>query len=145
MQAKRIQYKTDDNALDGAVNVLLTTPLEPREEINFHNIWVSCGATPTTAGANASGVWVLFHRFVQTTAPIFTETALTNEQFNMQIIACGLWEASNEKPWTLIPVQIKTSRNIGPGASLQLQMVVLNVTAGLVRTDVMLCAHTTRK
>jgi len=46
MQAKRIQVNEGNTGVGGQVNVLLSVPLEPREEVNSHNIWGSVSAEP---------------------------------------------------------------------------------------------------
>ncbi len=60
MQAKRIQVNEDNVGVAGGVNVVLTVPSDPREEVNFHNIWIGAAAEPELADSNMQGTWVLF-------------------------------------------------------------------------------------
>jgi len=46
MQAKRIQFGDNGGAdlgVGGQANLSLQVPTDPREEVNFHNIWASFG------------------------------------------------------------------------------------------------------
>ncbi len=146
MQAKRIQVEESNDGVGGNTTVFLSVPTSPREEINFHNIWVGVTAEPQDAGVNAQYTWVLFTQPASaTTTPVFTDVQIDNETFNGQIIACGVGSASNESPFNPPPVQIKTSRTLQAGDSLALQLVTTGITSGLSSNRVMLCAHTTRK
>ncbi len=145
MQASRRAVNEDNLAAGAAVNVTLTVPTEPREEINFHNIWGSVSCEPQDAAVNAQGTWVLYViRFGQPLVT-FTDANFNLEGRNQQIIACGVFSAVNEMPWTSEPIHPKTSRNLGPGDILVLTAVVTGITGGLASTRVMLCANTVRK
>ena len=145
MQAKRIQVAETNDGAGGQTSVELSVPSEPREEVNFHNIWGSVTVEPETAAANAQGTWVLY-RQLDPAAPqvTFTDAFLNLETLNVDIIACGVWSASNETPYNT-SFQIKTSRNIPSGGRLILSNTVTGITADLASNRVMLCAHTTRK
>ena len=147
MQAKRIQVNTaNPSAVGGTVHVNLTAPTEPREEINFHNIWAAVTAEPEISGTNAAGTWVLYIKPAGGSNIAFTHTLINTEDSNAFIVACGLWNASNEAPWTSVPIQIKTSRTLNAGDSLALTSTLTGVTGGAaVRMNVLLCAHTVRK
>ncbi len=144
MQAKRIHVNESNDGVGGTTEAVLTTPTTPREEVNYHNIWGSVSVEPQDAAANAQGTWILFHLRENATSPTLTDVVIQGESNNAIIIACGVWSASNETPYNTM-FQIKTSRNLLPGASLRLQSVVTGITAGLCSNRVMLCAHVTRK
>ncbi len=146
MQAKRIQVNEADIGVNAVVSVRLVVPSDPREEVNFHNIWGGVSGEPQDAGANAQYTWVLFiQKAGATVTPVFIDTQIDNETFNADIIACGVGSGANESPFNVPPIQIKTSRTIEAGDSLVLQIVTTGITAGLSSNRVMLCAHTTRK
>ena len=145
MQAKRINVNENNLGAGGQVSVELLVPDEPREEINFHNIWIGANVEPQDAGANAQGTWVLWIRRDGQADFIYTDVNLRLEQQNQKIVACGVYGCSNESTWTLPPTTIKTSRNLGPGDRLVLSVIVTGLTAGLASIRCMLCAHTVRK
>ncbi len=113
--------------------------------VNFHNIWIGVAVEPETAGANAQGTWILIRNPENQTLPAFTDVVLNNETNNINIIACGIWSASNEAPFNMVPTQIKTSRNLNPGDELVILSIVTGITAGSASNRVMICAHTVRK
>jgi len=146
MQAKRIQVNEANVGVAGKVDVVLDVPSDPREEVNFHNIWIGASCEPQDAAANCQGTWVLFMQNDPTAViPTFSDGFTGSEQYNGLIIACGVFSASNESPWTLEPTTVKTSRTLQAGGRLVLQLVTTGITAGLSSNRVMLCAHTTRK
>ncbi len=144
MQAKRIQVNEQNIGAGASVIVFLVVPDDPREQVNFHNIWVGVTMEPQDTDANAQLTWVLYVQRAGFAAPLFTDGNLNAETFNGTIIACGVGSCSNQSPFNLLPTQIKSSRNLQAGDSLQLQLVVTGITAGLASSRVMLCAHTVR-
>jgi len=145
MQAKRIQVAEANLGVGGAVAVTLEVPTDPREEVNYHNIWGSVSVEPETAAANCQGTWVLFVLRENATGPTFTDVVINGEANNAVIIACGVFSASNETPYNSPPINPKTSRTLQAGDKLMLNCTVTGITADLASTRVMLCAHTTRK
>ncbi len=145
MQAKRIAVFESNLGAGSGVNAILTSPVEPREEVNFHNIWASASVEPQDAGANCQGTWVLYLIQENTPAINFTDVVVNGQGNNQNIIACGVFSASNESVWNSGPINVKTSRNLNPGDSLAMNCTVTGITAGLASTRVMICAHTTRK
>jgi len=145
MQAKRIVVVELDLAALGQSTAFLATPTDPREEINFHNIWGSVAVEPETAGANCQGTWVLFILRENTAIPVWSDAIVNNETNNAIIIACGVFSASNENPWTSPPINPKTSRTLQAGDNLALSVNITGITADSASTRIMLCAHTTRK
>ncbi len=145
MQAKRIAVNEQNLGAGGQVEAGLLTPVDPREEVNFHNIWIGASAEPQNAGANAQGTWVLYLRRENAGSVTFTDAVINTETHNPIIIACGVWSTSNESAWSLVPTQMKTSRTLSPGDQLTMSCIATGVTAGLVSLRVMICAHTTRK
>ncbi len=145
MQAKRIQVFEANNGVGGSTSVSLTAPTDPREEVNYHNIWGGVTVEPTDADTNCQGTWVLFILRENATLPVFTDVIVNNETNNAVIIACGVFSASNQSPWTSPPIHPETSRTLMPGDRLYLQSVITGITAGLASNRVMLCAHVTRK
>ena len=145
MQSKRIQVNETNDGVGAATNVVLDVPTDPRESANFHNIWVGVSVEPQDAAANAQGTWILLYLTDPTVAvPAGTDAAVNLETANYQIIACGVWSASNETPFNLPPTQIKTSRTLPAGGRLVLTNTVTGITAGLASNRVMLCAHVVR-
>ena len=146
MQAKRIVVAESNDTAGLQTAAILSVPLEPREEVNFHNIWLGLTVEPQDAAANCQGTWVLYVE-PDTTAPLFsfTDSIVNLENRNNQIVACGVFSASNESPFTMVPVQIKTSRNLEAGSRLIMSSTITGITAGAASNRVMLCAHVTRK
>ncbi len=145
MQAKRIQVNENNSGVGGQTFATLVAPTDPREEINFHNIWGSVSEEPQNADANAQGTWILFILRENATTPVFTDSVINAETNNGIIIACGVWSASNQTPFNSGPIHPETSRTLQAGDNLVLACTVTGITAGLVSNRVMLCAHTTRK
>ena len=145
MQAKRIQVNESNLGAGSSVTVVLAVPSDPREEVNFHNIWAGVSVEPQDAAANCQGTWVLYILRGNTTAVTATDANINNEIFNTVIIGCGVFSAANESPWTSEPIHPSTSRTLQAGDSLALVCTVTGITAGLASARVMLCAHTTRK
>ncbi len=146
MQAKRIQVLESNDGAGASTTVVLQAPLEPREEINFHNIWGSVSVEPVTAGANCQGTWVLY--YVPDPAKVlinWTDAVVNLENENIFIIACGVYSASNETPYNSGPIHPTTSRTLPAGGRLVLGSTVTGITADTASNRVMLCAHTTRK
>ncbi len=145
MQAKRIQVNETNASAGNGINVILDVPLSPREAVNFHNIWIGATAEPQDADANNQGTWVLMSIDDPTVAiPTFLDALVNLESHNARIIACGVYSASNQSPWTLPPTQIKTSRTLPAGGRLIMQLLATGVTVGQVSVRAMLCAHTVR-
>jgi len=145
MQASRRQVNESNLAVGATVTVKLAVPLIPREEVNFHNIWCSVSAEPQNADANSQGTWVLYIKRENFADVGWTDTVFNDETNNAIIVACGAYSASNQTPYNLPPTQIKTSRTLQAGDTLSLASTATGVTAGLISTRVMLCAHVTRK
>ncbi len=145
MQAKRIQVSESNDGVGQQTNVELEVPTDPREEVNFHNIWGSVSIEPQDTDANAQGTWVLL--IVREDAPLilFTDVNTNTETANATIIACGVWSASNQTPYNSGAIHPATSRTLQAGDKLVLSSVVTGITAGLASNRVMLCSHTTRK
>ncbi len=145
MQAKRIQVLEIDRTAAQQVDVVLSAPTDPREEINFHNIWGSVSVEVENAGANAQGTWVLFILRENAAVPIWSDAIINAESNNAITIACGVWSAANEASWTSEAIHPTTSRTLQAGDSLVLSCHVTGITAGEASVRCMLCAHTTRK
>ncbi len=145
-QAKRIQAAFNVSMVANTENVsaVLEVPTVPREEVNFHNIWGSVALEPENADANALGNWVLY--IVKEGGQVidWTFTTINAENNNWFIIACGVWAASNQTPFTK-EVHPSTSRTLNPGDKIVMSATVTSLTAGQVTGHAMLCAHTTRK
>ncbi len=146
MQAKRIQAINPLSfGAAGQANVILNVPTSPREAVNLHNIWASFSVEPETAGANAQGFWVLFElEDIAQGVPVWSLGFINGETRNMNIIACGVWGASNEKPFTK-EIHPTTSRTLEAGARLILSVHAHGVTTGNLSVICSLCAHSTRK
>jgi len=144
-QAKRIQVNETNAGAGVGIAVALSVPTDPREEVNFHNIWGSVTVEPQDAGANCQGTWVLFIKRVGGAIPNWTDGLINSEVNNYFIIACGVFSASNESPYNSGPIHPQSSRTLNPGDDLVLSSTITGITAGLASDRVMLCAHTTRK
>ena len=145
MQAKRIQIVA--STLSGAgvnTGIGLVVPTEPREQVNFHNIWASFSHEPVNADANAQGSWILYLRREGEARPSFTDAFVNAETRNQGIIACGVWGSSNQTPFNK-EIRIQTSRNLNPGERLELIVVQAGITAGDGLARLMICAHVIRK
>jgi len=145
MQAKRINVDEQNVGVGASANARLIVPSDPREEVNFHNIWGSVSAEPQDTDANAQGTWVLAIIRQGGAFPSYTDTIINAETENAVIIACGVWSASNQTPYNSGPIHPETSRTLQVSDQLILQIVATGITAGLVSARTMLCAHTTRK
>ena len=145
MQAKRINVFESNDGASAETSAVLETPTDPREEVNFHNIWGSVSVEPQDAAANAQGTWVLIVIREGGTLGTLIDTVINGETNNANIIACGVWSASNETPYNSGPIHPLSSRTLMPGDKLILTSVVTGITAGLASNRVMLCAHVTRK
>ena len=146
MQAKRINVNETNDGAGSSTSAILQVPSDPREEVNFHNIWGGVSVEPQNADANAQGTWVLYVLRDPAAGLVdFTDAFVNLETLNALIIACGVYSASNQSPFTGQPIQIKTSRTLEAGARLILTSTITGITAGLASNRVMLCAHTTRK
>ena len=146
MQAKRIVVNEANAPAGSGVSAVLSVPLEPREAVNFHNIWASCSIEPQDSNANCQGTWVLFYLRDPTSGlKNWTDSLINLETFNAFIIACGVFSASNESPYTQSNVHPLTSRTLEAGGRLVMSATITGITAGLASTRVMLCAHSTRK
>ncbi len=146
MQAKRIQVGEGNNGAGGRTAAVLTVPADPREEVNFHNIWGSVTVEPQDADANCQGTWVLLLiRDPATAIPVFTDAFMNLETINFDIIACGVFSASNQSPYNSGPIHPLSSRNLPAGGRLVLASTITGITAGTASNRMMLCAHTTRK
>ncbi len=144
MQASRRQVNEANLGVSGQVNIDLNVPTSPREEVNFHNIWAGVSCEPETAGANCQGTWVLWVLKENSVNVIFNDVNFNSEVANQFIIACGVFSAANEAPYTTT-VSPKTSRTLQAGDRLRLSITVTGITADLASTRGILCAHTTRK
>ncbi len=145
MQAKRIQIKQIQKSAGQQTFVELIVPTDPREMVNFHNIWAQFSCESVVADANANGWWILYTNKENQTVPTFTETILNNETNNVNIIACGTWMASNQSPHTSDPIHPMSSRNMNAGDQLILIVFVNGSSSGAVQINATLCAHTVRK
>jgi len=111
-----------------------------RRLTNYHNIWWSFGVEPQDAGANANGNWVLWLKSNTNESDTVWSTAnLDTDDFNMQIIACGVWVASNEGPYTFSS-NMQSSRNLVANQELILSVHQAGITAGQSRIVTSLCA-----
>ena len=144
MQAKRISLGVASLLGGAQTGSTLVVPDDPREEVNFHNIWISMCAEPLVADANAQGTWVLWCIRSGQAEVIFTDVNIQDETFNNHIVALGVWCASNQTPYNL-EKQIRTSRNCGPGDQFALRFFVAGVTTGSVLVRTLLSAHVIRK
>jgi len=144
-QASRRQVLEANLAAGANVAVALSVPTSPRERVNFHNIWGGVSVEPETADANVQGTWVLYILRENITGITWTDSIFNNETNNPVIIACGVFSASNQSPWTSPPIHPETSRTLEPGDNLVLACTITGATAGNSSCRVMLCAHTTRK
>ena len=145
LQAKRIQVLEGNLLVTQTVTVILEVPTSPREEINFHNIWGSMTAEPDSTDANAQGNWGLYIIPDGGSVKDLGDASINNEVDNPRIIACGTFSCSNQSPYTIDSIHPLTSRTLQAGDKLALGVSITGLTAGIVSTRVMLCAHTTRK
>ncbi len=145
MQAKRISVVSNSGGVGTQQSNTVTMPTTPREQINAHNIHLSMGIEPESAGANANGTWALLClEDVGKGIPAISPALLTTETENFSIIAMGVWVASNEGPFNK-QVDIKSSRTCLPGTRIVLAIRRDGVSAGNVRIISSVFFHTVRK
>ncbi len=141
-QPKRIEVDDAANGVGGQSSARFGpgTGTIIRRLTNYHNIWFGFQAETISATANAHGLWVLWLK-ANTNDPdtVWSITEINSQNTTMQIIACGVWAASNESPYTFSS-QLKTSRNLVANQELVFTVHVLGVTAGLVQLTKILCA-----
>ncbi len=117
-----------------------------RRLVNYHNIWGSFMVEPQDADANANGVWVLWMKPDDTQADTLWSFAnINSNNFNQMIIACGVWAASNQSPFTVPAIHMNTSRNMVANQKLVLSVFQEGISAGLSRIRLLLCAGLTVK
>jgi len=111
-----------------------------RRMVNYHNIWFGFTCEPINADANASGQWVLWLK-ANTNDPDTTWSTANflTDDFTMQVIACGVWSASNQSPYTFSS-QLKSSRNLVANQELVLTVHPEGISAGQISIDTSLCA-----
>ncbi len=111
-----------------------------RRLTNYHNIWWGFSIEPQDAAANANGIWVLWNKMNTNEADTTWSLAnILTDNFTMQIIACGVWAASNESPYNF-GSNLKSSRNFVANQELVLSVHVNGSSAGLVHVISSLCA-----
>ncbi len=141
-QPKRMDITNGDSGVGGQVNARFGpgTGTIIRRLTNYHNIWWGISAEPENADANANGQWVLWLKENVTPADtVWSQANINSQDFNMQVIACGVWAASNQTPFNFSS-QLKTSRNLVANQELVITVHVNGVTAGVVNFNVVLCA-----
>ena len=112
-----------------------------RRLVNYHNIWGSFSVEPQSADVNSNGWWILWLKpDTNQGDPLFDQTNLNSGNFNMLIIACGTWMASNQSPFTSEPIHLNSSRNLVANQELVLTVFVNGITSGNAQINVMLCA-----
>ena len=111
-----------------------------RRLVNYHNIWFGFSVEPVSADANAQGNWVLWAKpDVSQSDEIWTDTTINSQDFNMMIIACGVWGATNQTPYNFSS-QLKSSRNMVANQELVMSVTQTGITTGLSSVKVSLCA-----
>jgi len=112
-----------------------------RRLVNYHNIWGSFSVEPENADANSHGWWILWLKSdTSQPDPGWTVAAINSGDLNMKIIACGVWNASNQTPYTSPPIHLNSSRNLVANQELVLTVRQDGITAGNSQMNVMLCA-----
>ncbi len=112
-----------------------------RRLVNYHNIWGSFSVEPQVADANSNGWWILWLKSDTNNAdPLWTLAQVDGGDFNMLVIACGTWVASNQHPFTSDPIHLNSSRNLVANQELVLTCFQNGITTGTSLVNVMLCA-----
>ncbi len=146
-QPKRIAMQSQTRAVNQQSDVAFGpgTGSILRRMVNYHNIWWSFSVEPEDAAANAGGLWVLWVR-KNVLGPLtqWTNAVIDADTNTMEVIACGVWAASNETPYTF-GSHMNSSRNLVANQELILSVNVHGLTAGLARVRTMLCASLTVK
>ena len=141
-EPKRLSFATAANSVGQQLSVRFGpgTGSILRRLTNYHNIWFGVGVEPETADANANGTWVLWEkRDTNASDTQWSIANLNSDNFNMQIIACGVFVASNQTPWNFSS-QLKSSRNFVANQELVFSLRLEGVSAGNVRVNMSLCA-----
>jgi len=119
---------------------------EVRRSVNYHNIWWGMSVEPENADANATGRWILWIKKDATAAdPTFSGANINAETFNQRIIACGVWAASNQSPYTMPAQHMNSSRTLLVGEELVITLQIQGISAGEITAHVILCAGQTGK
>ncbi len=141
-QPKRIEVIEGTDAVNGQTTVDFGpgTGTILRRLVNYHNIWWGFTVEPELADANAQGTWILWVKPDETQADTdWTDANIVSNNFNQFIIACGVWGASNEMPYTFSS-QLRTSRNLVANQRLALTVHTTGLTTGNVSVRCILCA-----
>ncbi len=142
MERKRIHMNTSLKTGTGSTVDLIAT-IDESNGVNAHNLHLNFVCEPDTAGANATGTWVLYCIPDETSGvPTSGIAELEAEGSNAFIWACGLWAASNETPFCSGDVTFGTTRNCQNGARLVLAIDVEGITAGGTRINKMITYNT---
>ncbi len=141
-EPKRIDVQEDTIGVAGVASARFGpgTGTILRRLTNYHNIWFGFSVEPEVADANAQGKWVLWMKNnVNDTDPIWSGTVINSGDFNNLIIACGVWSASNQSPYTFSS-QLKSSRNLVANMELVLTIRQDGISSGNSSIKTILCA-----
>ena len=141
-EPKRIEIEQTTIGAGGTTQVRFGpgTGIILRRLVNYHNIWWGFGVEPQNTDANSNGWWILWLKSNTNDAdPAWTETQINSNDFNMLIIACGVWTASNQTPYNFSS-NMNSSRNLVANQELVLTVRQNGITAGVSQINLVLCA-----
>ncbi len=142
MQRKRVHVNSTLVAGVGNATSLIGT-IDESNGVNAHNLNFCFTCEPDSTDANSAGQWVLWCLPDETSGiPNPSIAGLEAEGSNAFLWASGLWNASNQTPYTSPNIHIATSRNCQNGARLVLIVRVEGITAGSTRVVQMLTYNT---
>ncbi len=145
MQSKSIAAATSTAGVGVQRSISIGPDPAIRRAVNYHNLWWSAAIEPENADANANGTWVLWTKRDITAADITWSIAnLDSETSINMVIACGVWQASNQTPFNFSS-QLKSSRNLLPNELIVLSVRVEGISAGNARILELICSHLTVK
>ena len=142
MERKRVHVNSVLQAGVGTSANLIGT-IEESNGVNAHNVHFCFTCEPDSTDANAAGTWVLWCiPDENSTVPGATIANLEGEGSNAFLWASGLWNASNQTPYSSGDMTFGTSRNCQNGARLVLMVHVEGISAGSTRINKMLSYNT---
>ena len=113
------------------------------DKVNCSNIWYSFSIEPENADANANGTWVLYSTWAMAAGITWDDAKMNDEEEAGQVIAAGVWGATNQTPLNINASVGKVSRNIRKGCHLSLAVYTKGISAGNVSLRMMIICNVT--
>jgi len=143
MQKRRVETTT--TTATATQNRTLTMDLDDADAVNVHGFRMCLSLEPENADANANGTWAVYclpGGTIQNADLPLTIGALGNEDSAPYLWGLGCWVASNQGPLNALEFAPKTSRNCQKGARIVLVVTFDGVSAGAVRSNMIMTCFT---